>query len=158
MFRNMRRFKQQISDEECIRILKKEPRGVLAVKGEDGYPYAFPIDYIYEDGKIYFHCAKEGHKIDALKKDSKVSFCVYDQGYKKEGDWAFYINSVIVFGRIRFIKDREESLRRVRDLGRKYYPDQEEADQEAVKYVDRGSVQALELTIDHMTGKLVHEK
>ncbi|MEE0955075.1 MAG: pyridoxamine 5'-phosphate oxidase family protein [Eubacterium sp.] len=158
MFRKMRRFKQQISDEECVRILKEEPRGVLAVKGEDGYPYAFPIDYIYDDGKIYFHCAKEGHKIDALKKDSRVSFCVYDHGYKKEGDWAFYINSVIIFGRIRFIEDREETIRRVRDLGRKYYPDPAEADREAVKYGDRGTVQALELTIDHMTGKLVHEK
>lgn len=155
MFRKMRRFRQQITEEECIEILKSEPRGILAVHGEDGYPYALPIDFLYEDGKIYFHCAKEGHKIDALKKDERVSFCVYDKGFRKEGDWALNIKSVILFGRIRFVEDREESIALVRKLALKYYPTPEGAEEEVRKAGSR--VQMLEMTIDHMTGKLVNE-
>lgn len=155
MFRKMRRFRQQITEEECIEILKSEPRGVLAVHGEDGYPYALPIDFLYDDGKIYFHCAKEGHKVDALKKDERVSFCVYDQGFRKEGDWALNIKSVILFGKIRFIEDREETIALVRKLGLKYYPTPEGVEEEISKAGSR--VQMLELTIDHMTGKLVNE-
>ena len=101
MFRKMRRFKQQLSEQECVEILEREPRGVMAVHGEDGYPYAFPMNYIYMDGKLYFHCAKEGHKLDALKADNRVSFCVMDKGYRKDGDWALNIKSVIIFGRIK---------------------------------------------------------
>ena len=88
MFREMRRFKQQLSEEECRHILKTEKRGVLAVNGDGGYPYTIPINYIYEEesGKIYFHGAKEGHKIDALLRDPKASFCVYDHVYRQRGD------------------------------------------------------------------------
>ena len=73
MFRKMRRFKQQITDEQCIEVLKNAKRGVLSLIGEDG----LPINqwYFEEDGKIYFHGAKEGHKIDAIKACDKVSFC-----------------------------------------------------------------------------------
>ena len=90
MFRGMRRFKQQISTEECIQILKEQPRGVLSVLGDDDYPYGIPLDHWYceENGKLYFHCAKTGHKLDAVRKHDKVSYCVYDQGFRKEGDWA----------------------------------------------------------------------
>ncbi|MBP3901898.1 MAG: pyridoxamine 5'-phosphate oxidase family protein, partial [Blautia sp.] len=83
MFREMMRIKQQLSQEECIEILKKEPRGVLSVLGDDGYPYGMPINQYYceEDGKIYFHSGKKGHKVDAIKRCDKASFCVYDQGF-----------------------------------------------------------------------------
>lgn len=157
MFRKMRRFNQQLTDEECIAILKSEPRGVLAVKGEDGYPYALPIDYYYDDenGKIYFHCAKEGHKIDALRADNRVSFCVYDKGFKKEGDWALNIKSVIIFGKINFAEDMDETIKRVRRLALKYYPTPEAVEEEIEKAGRR--VQILELEIDHITGKLVNE-
>lgn len=157
MFRKMRRFKQQLTDEECIAILKSEMRGVLAVKGEDGYPYALPIDYYYDDenGKIYFHCAKEGHKIDALRADNRVSFCVYDKGFKKEGDWALNIKSVIIFGKINFAEDMDETIKRVRRLALKYYPTPEAVEEEIEKAGRR--VQILELEIDHITGKLVNE-
>ena len=84
MFRPMRRIKQQVSDEECIRILKEEKRAALSVIGGDGYPYTVPIDFYYDesDGRIYLHCAKTGHKIDAIKKCDKVCFTVWNQGYK----------------------------------------------------------------------------
>ena len=157
MFRPMRRFKQQLSEEECLRILKEEPRGVMAVHGEDGYPYAFPMDYVLneENGKLYFHCAKTGHKIDALKQDERVSFCVYDQGFRKEGDWALNIKSVVIFGRIRIIEDTEEMIPYLQKLGGKYFPSEEYTQQE----IERGlrNVMMLELSIDHMTGKLVNE-
>ena len=78
MFRKMRRFKQELSHEECVEVLKTQPRGVLSVLGEDGYPYGLPMTHWYNevDGKIYFHCAGEGHKIDAIRACDKVSFCV----------------------------------------------------------------------------------
>ena len=110
MFRKMRRFKQQISQEECIKVLKEAKRGVLSMAGEDGYPYGIPVSHWYneEDGKIYFHGAKTGHKVDALKACDKVSFCVMDEGYREEGDWALNIKSVVIFGRARFIEFAKE--------------------------------------------------
>lgn len=155
MFRKMRRFKQSLPESECIEILIKEPRGVMAVHGEDGYPYAFPMNHIYIDGKLYFHCAKEGHKLDAISKDERVSFCVMDQGFRKEGEWPLNISSVIVFGRIRTVDDPEEMVRIVRTLGLKHYPTPESVEEEIKKAISR--VQILEMSIDHMTGKLVNE-
>ena len=158
MFRRMRRFKQQVSDEICRKILREEWRGVLAVHGEDGYPYALPIDFYYneEKNKIYFHCAKDGHKLDAIRADNRVSFCVYDKGFRKDGDWALNITSVIIFGKIRIIDDPEETLVTVRKFGEKFFPTQKELDDEILRSLAR--VQMLELTPDHMTGKIVNEK
>ncbi|MCR5292467.1 MAG: pyridoxamine 5'-phosphate oxidase family protein [Eubacterium sp.] len=157
MFREMRRFKQQISVEECIRILKDEPRGVLSMVGDDGYPYGIPISHYYseEDGKIYFHGAKVGHKIDAIKSCDKVSFCVFDQGYRKEGEWALNINSVIVFGRIHLVEDDEKAKMICTRLCQKFTDDEEYLQKELTNAFPR--VQCLELTIEHMTGKLVNE-
>ena len=155
MFRKLRRFKQELTEEECIGILRKEPRGVMAVHGEDGYPYAFPLDFIYMEGKLFFHCAKEGHKLDAIAADPRVSFCVMNEGCRKEGDWALNISSVILFGRIRKIEETEETLRIASQIAEKYYPTKEAAEEEVRKAGSR--VQILEMTIDHMTGKLVNE-
>lgn len=156
MFREMRRFKQQISEEACIRILKEQPRGVLSVIGDDGYPYGIPMDHLYmEDGRIYFHCAKEGHKIDAISKCDKVSFCVYDQGYRKEGEWALNINSVVVFGRIRIVEDEEKMREICTLLTRKFTDDEEYLEKELRNAFS--SVKCLELIPEHMTGKLVNE-
>lgn len=155
MFRNMRRVKQQLSQEECIDILKNEPRGVLAIHGEDGYPYALPMNHIYLDGKLYFHCSKQGHKIDALEANPKVSFCVMDKGFRNEGDWALNIKSVIIFGTIEKVIDQDKALNIIRQLGLKHYPTAESVEEGIRKSFDH--VQLLELTIDHMTGKLVNE-
>ena len=157
MFRKMRRFKQQLTEEECIKILKEEPRGVLSVHGEDGYPYGVPVNQYYDEetGKIYFHGAGEGHKIDAIRKNDKVSLCVYDKGYRKEGEWALNIKSVVVFGRMRILEDRERTIEIARKLGQKYFPSEEEVEEELRKAGN--IVVVLELTVDHMTGKLVNE-
>lgn len=154
MFRAMRRWKQQLTEEKCIEVLKNEPRGVLSVYGEDGYPYGIPINFIYDEGKIYFHGAKQGHKIDALKKNNKVSFCVMDQGYLQEWKLGLNIKSVIIFGTIRFVDDPEETIRETRKLGLKYDP--EDVVENELKTKAK-LIQVLELSIDHMTGKLVNE-
>ena len=159
MFREMRRYKQQISGEECIRILKEQPRGVLSMLGDDEYPYGIPLDHWYceENGRLYFHCAKVGHKLDAVRKHDKVSYCVYDQGFRKEGDWALNIRSVVVFGRIRVVDDGEEELRRkvATGLVRKFTDDEAYLQKELANAFPR--VNCLELAIEHMTGKLVNE-
>lgn len=160
MFRKMRRFKQQIPDAECIQVLKEAKRGVLSVIGENGYPYGLPVSHWYneKDGTICFHGAKEGHKLDAVRACDKVSFCVMDEGYRKEGDWALNIRSVIVFGRIR-VFSYEEEPEKVREicigLSAKFTDDPDYADKEIAKL--SGNVLCFEITPEHMTGKLVNE-
>ena len=157
MFRKMRRFKQQITDAECIEILKNTKRGVLSLLGEDGYPYGIPIDHWYceEDGRIYFHGAKEGHKIDAIKACDKASFCVYDEGFRKEGEWALNITSVITFGRIRLVEDEDTARKICTELVKKFTDDEDYLEKELQNAFPR--VQCLELIPEHMTGKLVNE-
>ncbi len=157
MFREMRRSKQQFSQEECTEILKQEVRGVLSVLGDDGYPYGIPMDHWYDEknGKIYFHGAKEGHKIDAIKACDKVSYCVYDKGYRKDGEWALNIRSVVVFGSIRPVEHMEKVEEICRNLCLKFTDDQEYIEKELKNYTFR--VLCLELTPEHMTGKLVNE-
>ncbi|MBQ3795177.1 MAG: pyridoxamine 5'-phosphate oxidase family protein [Butyrivibrio sp.] len=157
MFRKMRRFKQQITDAECIEILKNTKRGVLSLLGEDGYPYGIPIDHWYceEDGRIYFHGAKEGHKIDAIKACDKASYCVYDEGYRKEGEWALNIKSVVTFGRIRLVEDEDTARKICTELVRKFTDDQDYLEKELQNAFPR--VQCLELIPEHMTGKLINE-
>lgn len=155
MFRKMRRNKQQLPDQECVELLKQEPRGVLALLGDDGYPYTVPMDFFYDEGKLYFHCAKEGHKIDAIKKCGKASFCVMDKGFRRQDEWALNIKSVVAFGRIRLVEDRKETMARVRQLGNKYNPSPEAVEKELERTAD--IVQCLEFQIEHMTGKLVNE-
>ena len=157
MFREMRRFKQQISEEECIRVLKEQPRGVLSMLGDDGYPYGIPLDHWYSeaDNKLYFHCAKTGHKLDAIAASDKVSYCVMDEGFRKDGEWALNINSVVVFGRMRIVEDEDKKREICTNLVRKFTDDEEYLQKELTNAFPR--VCCLELTIEHMTGKLVNE-
>ena len=157
MFRELTRKNKQISKEECIRILKDEPRGVLSVLGDNDYPYGMPMNHFYneEDGKIYFHCGKMGHRLDALKKHDKVSFCVYDEGYRKEGEWALNIKSVVVFGRMRVVNDLKKVVYISDKLSRKFTKDDAYIKEEIEKYASQTLL--LELTPEHICGKLVTE-
>ena len=157
MFREITRYKQAISREECIEILKKEPRGVLSVLGDDDYPYGLPINHYYneEDGKLYFHSGQKGHKIDAIKAHDKASFCVYDQGFRREGEWALNIRSVIVFGRIEIIEDREKVSEICRLLSYRFTDDEAYIDHE-IEHSGPGTMM-FALVPEHMTGKLVNE-
>ncbi len=157
MFREMLRIKQQLREEECLAILKQEPRGVLSVLGDGGYPYGMPLNHYYceEDGKIYFHGGKTGHKIDALRKYDKASFCVYDQGFRNEGEWFLRIRSVIVFGRVEFIEDQAKIYEISRQLSYKFTKDEDYIADEIRRAGPRTLLFAL--VPEHMTGKLVKE-
>ena len=155
MFREMRRKSQALAPELCRAVLDRNTHGVLALTGDGGYPYAVPLSYLYEDGRIYFHCAKEGHKIDAVRGCDKASFCVIAQGERKEGDWALTFRSVIVFGRIREVEDPDVILRVCRDLSYKFTSDDEYIEHEIATSGKRVLVH--ELTIEHITGKTIRE-
>ncbi|MBQ3010580.1 MAG: pyridoxamine 5'-phosphate oxidase family protein [Oscillospiraceae bacterium] len=157
MFREVVRKKQELSEADCIAILKHEVRGVLAVLGDDEYPYAVPTNYWYnkEDGKLYFHSGKSGHKIDAIKRHDKVSFCVYDSGTHKEGDWALTFKSVIVFGRIELVEDYDFAMDIARRLSLKFTFDTDYIEHEVANYGAGTLVFAL--VPEHITGKTIHE-
>ena len=156
MFRPMRRAGQQLPEETCLDILKRAPRGVLSLLGDEGYPYGVPLDFVYKDGVLYFHCAKEGHKIDALMRCDKASFCVLDEGRREEGEWWYHFESVIVFGRICLVEEEEEKLRALRLLGGKYFPDPAMTENDILKNGARAQILALQA--EHMTGKHVRER
>ena len=155
MFREMRRIRQQTDTAECERILETAKRGVLSVNGDGGYPYGVPMNFVYADGKIYFHSAVCGHKLDAINADDKVSFCVLSDGVKEPDDWWYHFTSVIVFGRIRVIEDENARIGAFRKLGLKYFPTAEMVESDIKKNAARALI--LELTIEHMTGKRVRE-
>ena len=157
MFRKMRRFKQQISDEKCIDLLKSEKRGVLSVIGENGYPYGIPLNHYYDDtdGKLYFHGAKEGHKLDAIIACDKACYTVFDKGYRQEGEWALNVKSVVVFGRMSLVTDKEKAKEICTALCRKFTEDEDYLEYELQHALPR--VQCLALTPEHITGKLVNE-
>ncbi len=155
MFRELARKKQALSQEECIDILKREPRGVLSVLGDDGYPYGMPMNFLYDNGKIYFHSGKKGHKVDAISRENKVSFCVFDSGYRKEGEWALNISSVIVFGKMRVIEDVDQTVDICRRLSLKFTDDLDYIEKEIASFAK--ATLCFELTPEHITGKLVNE-
>lgn len=158
MFRAMRRKKKEISEEAAKQLLQKERRGILAVNGDDGYPYAVPVNYYYseEENKIYFHGAREGHKVDALKRDDKVCFTVYGNETIKEETWAPYLQSAVVFGRGRLLDDSEETLVLTRKIAEKYYPRKELIEEEIRR--SGKAVQVYEISIEHLSGKEIQEK
>ena len=147
----MRRKKQALDEKACKEILERGTAGVFALCGED-YPYAYPMSYIYQDGKIYFHSARDGHKIDCLKKNSKVSFCVIDKDEIVPEEFTTYYRSVIIFGRARFIQEEDEIWRTIRLLSDRFSPNQDLRRDEEVKK-DFNQLQMVEVTIDHMSGK-----
>lgn len=157
MFRELQRKNKQISMEECIELLKKETRGVLSVLGDGDYPYGMPMNHWYneEDGKIYFHCGKSGHRLDALRICNKVSFCTYDSGYCEDGGWALHVKSVIVFGTMEIIDDMDTIADIARKLSYKFTQDEEYIRTEIEKYAK--ATLLLQLTPEHVCGKQITE-
>ncbi|MCD8024711.1 MAG: pyridoxamine 5'-phosphate oxidase family protein [Candidatus Gastranaerophilales bacterium] len=157
MFRPMRRIKQQLSQEECDKVLNSELRGVLSVLGDNDYPYGIPIDFLYskEENKIYFHGSSKGHKIDSILKHNKVSFSCYDKGTRTESKTGLDFKSVIAFGRIKIVEDREKTVKICRKLAERFNFDKKHVEDEIKKYAN--FVTCLELNIEHITGKLVNE-
>ena len=176
-FREMRRKRQQLSEEESISIFRKSTAGTLALLGDNDYPYAVPISYVYHEGKLFFHSALTGHKVDAIRKCDKVavqreqsdacissakreqarpgakaSFCVIEQDDVQPEKYTTFFRSVIAFGRIHIIEDETEKLATARMLGNRYTPNHDEALQ---KEIENGlsRMLAIRLDIEHLTGK-----
>ncbi len=153
MFRKMRRYKQLLSEKEAAEILRSGNSGVLAVRGDDDYPYAVPLNYVYFDNKIYFHCAKAGHKLDAIQKQPKASFCVIAEDTIVPEEYTTYFRSVIVFGKTHVVAEKSEMRKAIDALAIKYSPhDTEENRQKAIER-EWKSLCVFVLEIEHMTGK-----
>lgn len=157
MFRDLSRKNKQLPHESCIRLLTDERRGVLSVHGDDGYPYGSPMNHFYNeaDGCLYFHCGRYGHRLDALRRCDKVSYCVMDKGVKPEDEWAYRVQSVIVFGRMEVIDDWDTMVEITTRLSRLFTQD-EACIQREIAQSGKATL-LLKLTPEHMCGKLVTE-
>ena len=153
MFREIRRKKQTLSQEACAAILNQGTSGVLALLGDEGYPYAVPLSYVYHNGKLYFHSAKSGHKLDAIRKNPKASFCVIGKDDIIPQEYTSYFRSVIAFGRIRILENDKEKRAAIEALARKYAP--EDSGENRAAAIDRewSPLCMLEMSIDHLSGK-----
>ena len=154
-FRPMRRFKQQLTAQECETILKDAYRGFLSVNGEGGYPYTIPINFLYKDNRIYFHSALQGHKIDAIKQSAKACFTVINNPVKQENDWWYHVSSVVCFGQVSIVEDQEERMEILKSFGKKYFPEGYDMEKDLKMNAHRAAV--LCFSIEHMTGKRVKE-
>lgn len=157
MFRELIRKNKRIDNTECVKLLVSSTRGVLSVNGDDGYPYGTPMNHYYceDDGCIYFHCGKVGHRLDAIRRSDKVSFCVFDEGFRRDGEWALNVKSVIVFGRISIIDDMEQIVDIARKLSYKFTKDEKYISDEIERFAK--ATLLLKLTPEHICGKLVTE-
>lgn len=151
MFRKMRRFKQQLTEDEAVKILKNSKSGVLAVNGDGGYPYTVPLNFVYTDSKIYFHCAKSGHKLDAIKNDSKVSFCVIAEDKVDSEKLTTLFKSVIVFGKAKIMENEAEIKLAMTAFGLKYNNDINAVEKEIQR--EWNGLCCVEIEIEHITGK-----
>jgi nitroimidazol reductase NimA-like FMN-containing flavoprotein (pyridoxamine 5'-phosphate oxidase superfamily) len=152
MFREMRRFKQLLPQETAVEILNRNTGGTLALLGDEDYPYAVPISYVYVDGKLYFHSAKTGHKIDAIKKHAKASFTVIDKDQIVPEKYTTYFRSVIAFGKVRLVEDMDEMREIATKLAMKYSPGFEEGIPAEIDSSIK-NMAIIELEIEHMTAK-----
>ena len=152
-FREMRRKKQQLTEAECVSILERNTSGVLAVLGDGDYPYAVPLSYVFDAGKVYFHCAKSGHKIDAVQKHSKASFCVVDQDQVVPEEYTTYFRSVIAFGQVHVIENEAEKRAAIEKLAIKYAPNDSELGRRQAIDREWAPLCMLSMDIEHMTGK-----
>lgn len=152
MFREMRRKKQQLSQERTIEVLQRCTAGTLAVAGDDGYPYSVPLSYVYDDGKIYFHCAAAGHKLDAISRDPRVSFSVIDKDQIVQEKYTTYFRSVIVFGKAHVMQEPGAVREALEKLALKYSPDFKEGITDEIDG-SFDAVRMVQIDIEHMTGK-----
>jgi nitroimidazol reductase NimA-like FMN-containing flavoprotein (pyridoxamine 5'-phosphate oxidase superfamily) len=158
MFRQLTRIKQKLTDEECVDILSRQTRGVLSINGENGYPYAMPMNHFYneEDGCIYFHTGKKGYRNDCIKNDDKACFCVYTDGEREENEWAYTVKSVIVFGKIEAVYDEQTVIDITKKLCYKFTQDEEYIEKELTNHAKHTML--LRLKLEHVCGKTVKEE
>lgn len=148
----MRRFKQQLPEEEAIRILQSTTSGVLCLCGADGMPYGVPLSHVYDCGKLYFHSAPVGQKIDLIIQNDKVCFTVIAADEIHPERFTTYYRSVIARGKIRIVDDTEGKLHILELLGRRCNPDDSEALAKEIK-TGFSRCLTLEMCIESLTGK-----
>lgn len=158
MFRPVRKKKNELDTAAVQTLLHSARRGVLAVNGDDGYPYAIPVNYLYleEENKIIFHGAKAGHKADSIKANDKVCFTVYGNEMILDEPWAPYLQSVVIFGRCHRVEDRDMTIELVRKLALKFFPDAALVEEEIAS--SGRAVQIYEIEIEHLSGKQIQER
>ena len=151
-FREMRRKRQQLTNADSIAVLQKATSGTLALLGDNDYPYAVPISYVYDNGKLYFHSAMAGHKVDAIRRCNKASFCVIEQDNVRPEKYTTYFRSVIAFGRIEIVEDEAEKRTIMHLMGNRFNPNHDDALQ---KELESGLAHmlAIRMDIEHLTGK-----
>ena len=164
-FRKMRRFKQELDHETCVEIINRATSGVLSVLGDGGYPYGVPLSYVYVDGEteetgdgktravVYFHCAKTGHKIDALRACDKACFTIIDRDDVVADEFTTYFRSVVAFGHAKILETREEMMPAIQLLAKRYSPDESEDSRNHEIEREFPGLAMIEFTVDHMTGK-----
>ncbi len=157
MLPELTRIKQQMPPQECAALLQQETRGVLSVLGEDGYPYGMPMNHWYDesDGSLWFHCGYTGHRLAALRRCDKASFCVFDQGVRTGEDWAYRVRSVVVFGRIAIVDDPARIAAVATRLSHKFTHDEAYIRKEIEQHGHRALL--LHLIPEHIRGKYVTE-
>ena len=158
MFRKIRRVKNELPTERAKELLRDNRRAAFSVHGDDGYPYAVPVNFYYEESenKIYFHSAKAGHKLDAIRANDKVCFTTWDDGVTEPGEWAPYVCSCIAFGRAHVVTDRKVALEKIRKIALKYYPSADEVERVIEKDFNHAEMICIE--IEHMSGKRIQER
>lgn len=153
MFRDMRRKKQALTAQETAAVLTGGTSGVLALLGDGGYPYAVPLSYVYHDGHIYFHCARAGHKLDAIRQSPKASFCVIDKDEIVPEEYTSHFRSAIAFGTIRIMEDEQEKRSAIEALALKYAPGDTAEGRRAAIDKDWAPLCMLDMTVEHLSGK-----
>lgn len=153
MFRSMRRKAQALDQAACKAVLERNTAGVLAVAGDEGWPYAVPLSYAYDGKSLWFHCALQGHKLDSMQRSDKVSFCVVDQDVVVPEKYTTCFRSVIVFGRARVIADEKARRRALFLLAAKYSPEVPTADRDKEIEGNLGRTVVVEVAIEWMSGK-----
>lgn len=158
MFRPIRKRKNEIDIEASKKLLHNARRGVLAVNGDDNYPYAIPVNYLYdeENQKIYFHGSRAGHKADAIKACDKVCFTVFGNETVKKEPWAPFLQSVVIFGRCHFVTDSSAAMAVLKRFAMKFYPEESMVDEEIA--ISGKAVQMYEIEIEHLSGKEIQER
>lgn len=152
MFREMRRKNQTFSREECLQILDRNTHGVLSLLGDGGYPYGVPLNHVLLEDKLYFHCAVEGHKVDAIRKCDKAGFCVIDADEVDSENLSTRFRSVMVFGRARMVEDEIEKREALMAVGQKFAPgNMDKAIAEINDSIQHTGI--IELSIEHISGK-----
>ena len=151
MFREMRRSKQLLSMDDTVAVMERCTNGVLSCIGDNDYPYAVPLSYVYFNDRIYFHSAKAGHKVEAIMRNPKVSFSVIDEDTIVSQEYTTYFRSVIAFGKARIVSG-DEWIKAFEALVEKYSGDQpKEEKQKEINGCTQSHIIAID--VEHITGK-----